>query len=231
MSGSQRVEPIEMLAPASPEWAPRRRFSSNRSPRRKIQPSMRSPHGRIPVRRNDRRESAGRARDDVPSGRWTSRMDGVLRRGDQEYALGPDDDEDCGLVTSASGWVIAGPDGKRTTKLDGARHVCDRRGVTYMLPLGLIKATWPHVLGVSVVRLRPGGLRDRASHAESHHAGSALLGRQLSDSRSDWRGDSRTRDWSLHRHPRPVPSFKTLRVDRLDRHDRPAAIRSAWRTV
>jgi len=139
VSGSQRVEPIEMISPASSEWAPVTALL--------LEPFAKAEDTAIeaftawqhPVRRNDRRkvpvklETMYRAEMDQPG--WAAYYVEAIK----EYAPGPDD-EDCGLVTSASGWIIAGPDGKRTTKLTARVTYCDRRGVTYMLPLGLIKA-------------------------------------------------------------------------------------------
>jgi hypothetical protein len=140
VSGSQRVEPIEMISPASPEWAPVTALL--------LEPVAKAEDTAIdaftawqhPVRRNDRRkvpvELETMYRAEMDQAGWTAYYVEAIKK----YAPGPDDDEDCGLVTSASGWVIAGPDGKRTTKLTARVTYCDRRGVTYMLPLGLIKA-------------------------------------------------------------------------------------------
>jgi hypothetical protein len=128
-----------MISPASSEWAPVTALL--------LEPFAKAEDTAIeaftawqhPVRRNDRRkvpvklETMYRAEMDQPG--WAAYYVEAIK----EYAPGPDD-EDCGLVTSASGWIIAGPDGKRTTKLTARVTYCDRRGVTYMLPLGLIKA-------------------------------------------------------------------------------------------
>jgi hypothetical protein len=65
---------------------------------------------------------------------WAAYYVEAIRR----YAPEPDDD-DCGLVTSTSGWMLAGPDGKRKTTLASRVTYCDRRGVTYILPLGLLR--------------------------------------------------------------------------------------------
>ena len=50
------------------------------------------------------------------------------------------DDEGCGLVTSASGWMAIGPNGKMWRQIGARVTYCDRKGVTYFLPLGLIHA-------------------------------------------------------------------------------------------
>ncbi len=57
----------------------------------------------------------------------------------REYPPGPGD-LGCGLVTSANGWMAVGPNGKRSFDLRARITYCDREGVRYMLPLGLIKA-------------------------------------------------------------------------------------------
>ena len=49
------------------------------------------------------------------------------------------DDEGCGLITSASGWVAVGPKGKTWTEIGARVTYCDRRGVVYFLPLGLMR--------------------------------------------------------------------------------------------
>jgi hypothetical protein len=66
---------------------------------------------------------------------WTSYFVEAVKR----YPPGPDD-EDCGLITSARGWIAVGPDGRQRARLRAHVTYCDRRDDTYMLPLGLIKA-------------------------------------------------------------------------------------------
>ena len=92
-----------------------------------------------PVRRNDRRklpieiEALYRAPMDEPG--WRAYYVEAIRR----YPPGPGDDG-CELVTSTSGWMVIGTGAEAKEKLTLAAQVtyCDRRGVTYMLPLGLI---------------------------------------------------------------------------------------------
>ena len=139
VSGTQPVEPIETLAATSPDWGP-------------AVPLLRAPFDQAeedairaftewkhPFRKEDRRklaielETMYRAPMDEPG--WTASYVEAVRR----YPPGPDD-KDCGLVTSARGWIIAGPGGKRTVKLTARVTYCDRRGVVYLLPLGLLKA-------------------------------------------------------------------------------------------
>jgi hypothetical protein len=140
VSGDQPVTPIEILGPTSPEWA-----STAALVREPFDKAEDAAIGAFtdwshPVRRNDRHklpieiETLYRAPMDEAGG--TAYYVEAIRR----YAPGRDD-EGCGLVTSAGGWVILAGDRKPTTKLAARVTYCDRRGVSYMLPLGLITAS------------------------------------------------------------------------------------------
>jgi len=50
------------------------------------------------------------------------------------------DDKGCGLVTSVRGWLRLNPQGRYRPELIAEITYCDRQGVGYMLPLGLIRA-------------------------------------------------------------------------------------------
>lgn len=57
----------------------------------------------------------------------------------RQYPPGPNEKDGCGLATYVSGWVVKSPE--RTSVRIGARVTfCDRKGVGYMLPLGLVRA-------------------------------------------------------------------------------------------
>jgi hypothetical protein len=56
----------------------------------------------------------------------------------KKYAPGPED-EGCGLVTSASGWIVTGPS-KQWSRVVARITYCDRKGASFFLPLGLIRA-------------------------------------------------------------------------------------------
>ena len=57
----------------------------------------------------------------------------------REYPPGPNETDGCGLATYVSGWVITSAE--RPAIRVGARITfCDRKGVGYMLPFGLIRA-------------------------------------------------------------------------------------------
>ena len=77
-------------------------------------------------------EAMYRAPMDEPG--WTA----YLRRNSQAIRASGRKTTGCGLVTSASGWMAVGPNGKRAGKLNAHVTYCDRRDVTYMLPLGVI---------------------------------------------------------------------------------------------
>jgi hypothetical protein len=179
VSGAQRVEAIATIEPGSAGWHRAEALlhqSFDKTEDLAIDAFTAWNH---PVKRNDRRnlpveiEALYSAPMDEPG--WTAYYVEAVRR----YAPEPDDDG-CGLVTSTSGWMIAGPEGKENDgkeKVTLASHVtyCDRRGVTYMLPLGLIKARgrtyWAYQLSghgresYGVVRPTPKAVRQEAFYS------------------------------------------------------------------
>jgi hypothetical protein len=64
---------------------------------------------------------------------WSAYYVEAVRR----YPLEPED-EGCGLVTFTSGWVRISPKGQPLMDLSSRISYCDRKGVSYMLPLGLM---------------------------------------------------------------------------------------------
>jgi hypothetical protein len=92
-----------------------------------------------PVNRTQRRklpievEALYRAPMDEPG--WTAYYVELVRR----YPGKSDDD--CGLLTSARGWVRTGPNGQTRVALGAQITYCDRYGVSFMLPLGLVKVS------------------------------------------------------------------------------------------
>lgn len=139
VSGDQHVEPIEVMSPASSVWTQTAAVlleAFDDAEQRAVDGFGDWKH---PVRRTERRKVAveleAMYRAPMDQDGWVAYYVEAIKR----YPPGPDDD-DCGLMTSAGGWVVVGPDGKRSAKLTARVTYCDRRGVTYMLPLGLIKA-------------------------------------------------------------------------------------------
>ena len=138
VSGKQRVDPIEVIARGSPERVKIAALLSepfNAAEDEAVEAFTQWKH---PVRRDDRRKLAvdieALYRAPMDEAGWTAYYVEAAR----QYAPGAAD-QDCGLVTSASGWVIIGPDGKSNSRFGARVTYCDRRGVTYMLPLGLLK--------------------------------------------------------------------------------------------
>ena len=140
VSGDQAVDPIKTVTADSPEWAAAsremtiefdeaeeratREFTAWRHPfpkveRRRFVPGIEAMYG-APM------DEAG----------WNAYYLEAVRL----YPPGPED-RGCGLVTSASGWMRVGPNGKRSFELRARITYCDREGVGYMLPLGLVKAS------------------------------------------------------------------------------------------
>jgi hypothetical protein len=166
VSGSQPVEAIEIISADSPDWGPTAAFIKDEFDRAEQEASKVYTDWKNPIPRSVRSstpvdlEAMYRAPMDEDG--WVAYyVEGVKR-----YPPGPED-EDCGLVASAAGWMFVGPKGKRFVKLHGNVTYCDRRGVTYMLPLGLIKVQgksyWSFQLsgygreGYMVVRPTPKG--------------------------------------------------------------------------
>ena len=138
VSGSQPVEAIEIIAAGSPEWGPTAAFIKEEFDRAEQEASRVYTDWKNPIPRSVRSstpvEIEAMYRTPMDEDGWVAYyVEGVKR-----YPPGPED-EDCGLVASAGGWMFVGPKGKRFVKLHGNVTYCDRRGVTYMLPLGLIK--------------------------------------------------------------------------------------------
>ena len=93
-------------------------------------------------------------------------LDGVSRRGDQAVRAGA---AGRGLRPRHVGDRLDGDraEGEDTGREMSARITyCDRKGVAYFLPLGVMNLARPDVLDLPDVRLRPRGLRDRAPDAE-----------------------------------------------------------------
>jgi hypothetical protein len=137
VSGTQPVAPIEIRSPESPEWKPTATFLVAELDRAENEAIEAFAGWKHPVPRAARRkmpvelEALYRAPMDEPG--WTAYYAEAVKR----YEPGPED-EGCGLITSASGWVTVGPDGKRAARLTAHVTYCDRRDVIYMLPLGLL---------------------------------------------------------------------------------------------
>jgi hypothetical protein len=140
VSTGQSIEPIESV----PEESPARKMVAleiaeefNREEHRAAGEFMRWEH---PVRRQDRGkipiEIEALYRAPMEEAGWTAYYVEAVRR----YPPGPDE-EGCGLLTSVRGWLRDGPKGERESELSAQITYCDRYGVTFMLPLGLVKVS------------------------------------------------------------------------------------------
>ena len=174
ISGTQPVGRIEILSSDSPEWTPTATFLAAEFDSAENAAIEAFTAWKHPVPRAARRklsvelEALYRAPMDAPG--WTAYYLEAVKR----YPPGPEDDE-CGLVTSASGWMAVGPDGKRSAKLAAEVTYCDRRDVTYMLPLGLLtvdaKTFWAFQLsgygreGYAIVRPTPKRLESHVKYS------------------------------------------------------------------
>lgn len=174
VSGSQQVEPIEILSAESPEWRStatniKEAFDVAEQEAIRRYTDWKDP---VPgsVRRNTPVEVEALYRAPMDEEGWTAYyVEGIKR-----YAPGPEDDG-CGLVASASGWMLVSPKGKRTVRLQGSVTYCERRGVTFMLPLGLIKTQgksyWAFQIsgygreGYKVVRPMPNRVESEAGYS------------------------------------------------------------------
>ena len=67
---------------------------------------------------------------------WTAYYVEMVR----QFQPGSQDKDGCGLATFGHGWILSGP--KRETKVRISAKVtyCDRKGVSYMLPFGTLRA-------------------------------------------------------------------------------------------
>jgi hypothetical protein len=138
ISSGQPIDPIETVAEDSPvrkTLALEIVEEFDRQEHRAAGEFMRWQH---PVRRQDRRktpiEVEALYRAPMDDAGWTAYYVEAVRR----YPPGPDD-AGCGLLTSVRGWLREGPKGERESELSAQISYCDRYGVTFMLPLGLLK--------------------------------------------------------------------------------------------
>jgi len=82
---------------------------------------------------------------------------------------------DCGLLSSASGWIMQGPDGKRLTELAVRITYCDRMDDIVAVPFGLVRASgksyWIYQMsgydreGYAVSRPTPKGIESNVQYS------------------------------------------------------------------
>jgi hypothetical protein len=140
VSGGQTIGVIETVPEGAPERLVIAKAVAEELGKEEDVASRQFINWRHPFSRAERRkfpievEALYRAPMDEPG--WTAHYVELVRR----YPPGPDDD-DCGLLTSARGWVRTGPKGQTRVALGSQISYCDRYGISFMLPLGLIKVS------------------------------------------------------------------------------------------
>lgn len=138
VTGSQRIDTVETVAKDSPEVLEAAEAIAHEFNDEENFAAGTFTNWRHPLSRDQRRkvpievEALYKAPMDEPG--WTAYYVEAVRR----YEPRPED-EGCGLLTSARGWLRKGPKGRREVTLGAQITYCDRHGVSFMLPLGLIK--------------------------------------------------------------------------------------------
>lgn len=137
ISGPQRIEAVETVARTSPEWTAAAAVLADPMDRAEQIAINQFTDWNHPVERSERKkipveiEALYRAPMDADG--WVAYHVEAVKR----YPPGKDD-EGCGLITSASGWIGLGPGRKQWTQLSARITYCDRKGVAYFLPFGII---------------------------------------------------------------------------------------------
>ena len=168
VSGSPHLERIEVVDPASPDSMRAATLLADAFAKAEDEAIRQFTDWKHPLTKARRRtvpiavEALYRAPMDESG--WTASYVEAVRR----YEPGPEDDG-CGLVTFAGGWVLTGPQARNVTRLSARVTYCDRKGVTFMLPLALARAAgrsyWIYQLsgydreGYAVVRPTSKGVR------------------------------------------------------------------------
>jgi len=138
VSGAQPIGVIETVREGAPERLVIAKAVAEAFDKEEEIASRQFMNWRHPVNRAERRklpiEVEALYRAPMDEAGWTAYYVEAVKR----YPPGPGDD-DCGLITSISGWITTGPE-RKSRVLVGARVTyCDRRGAAFVLPLGLIK--------------------------------------------------------------------------------------------
>ena len=139
VSGSQPIEAIETLRKGSPEFGETaaaivEEFNDEETFAATSFTAWRHPvskaaRAKLPI------EIETLYRAPMDEAGWTAYYFEAVRK----YPPGPQD-EGCGLMTAARGWLRRGPKGQKRAELGAQVTYCDRYGLTYILPLGLIRA-------------------------------------------------------------------------------------------
>ena len=139
-SGGVTIEPIESVETGTADWNRLLILLNDQFNRQENRAANAFTSWRHPVKEDERKrvqitlEAAYRAPTRDPG--WTAYYVEAVR----QYAPTREDRDGCGLVTFANGWVLIGPKEEQKTTLSARVTYCDRKDVSYMLPLGRITA-------------------------------------------------------------------------------------------
>jgi hypothetical protein len=173
VSGSTVVEPIMVVPKSSPEWQASELLLPKPFDVAENTAAQSFTDWKHPIKRAQRRqmpvelEALYKAPMDVPG--WVAYRFHAVRR----YAPQPADGN-CGLLSSAVGWIAAGPNGKHWTQLAVRVTYCDRMDDVLTLPFGLIRAAgrsyWIYQLsgydreGYVIARPTPKGIESNVEY-------------------------------------------------------------------
>ena len=138
VSGTTVVEPIAAVPQSSPEWAGTATVLIEPFDNAETIAAERFTNWQHPVPRKERQkvpieiEALYKAPMDA---------DGWVAYRFQAVKRFPAPDGDCGLLSSASGWILQGPNGKRWTQLAVRITYCDRMDDIVAVPFGLVRAS------------------------------------------------------------------------------------------
>jgi hypothetical protein len=140
ISGNVAVQPIEMLDKGSADWNRLLILLKSDFDREENRAARAFTSWRHPISEDQRKrfpvvlEAVYRAPTTDPG--WTAHYIEAVR----QYPPGREDRDGCGLATFASGWIMVGPKDELKGRLSAKVTYCDRKGVSYMLPFGLVRA-------------------------------------------------------------------------------------------
>jgi hypothetical protein len=140
VSGAMTVERIESVEKGSADWNRLLILLTDDFNREENRAASAFTSWRHPMKQDQRNrfqislEAVYRA--PMPEKGWTAHYLEAVR----QYPPGPEDKDGCGLATFAQGWYMLGPNNQVRRRLSAIVTYCDRKGVTYMLPLGLVRA-------------------------------------------------------------------------------------------
>ena len=139
VSGSTVVEPIAAVPQSSPEWAATAVLLVDPFDGAEASAARAFTDWKHPIPRTERRkvpivmEALYKAPTDAAG--WVAYRFQAVKRFAPLSA-----DGDCGLISSASGWIVVGPGGKHWTQLTVRVTYCDRMDDIFTVPFGLIRA-------------------------------------------------------------------------------------------